>query len=81
GNEVDLIWKRGEQAAGFEIKSSNVWQEKFNKGLNVLLQTGDIGHAFGVYRGERVLKVGKGTVLPYKKAIEMALEGSFVPAI
>ncbi len=81
GNEVDLIWKRGEQAAGFEIKSSNVWQEKFNKGLNVLLQTGDIGHAFGVYRGERVLKVGKVTVLPYKTAIEMALEGSFIPAI
>lgn len=78
GNEVDLIWKRGEQAVGFEIKSSAVWQEKFNKGLNVLLRAGDIGHAFGVYRGDRVQKVGKVTVLPYRMAIEMAREGSFV---
>ena len=65
---------------GFEIKSSAVWQEKFNKGLNVLLRAGDIGHAFGVYRGDRVQKVGKVTVLPYRMAIEMAREGSFVAA-
>ncbi len=80
GNEVDLIWKRGRQAAGFEIKSSTSWRENFNKGLNVLLQSGDIQRAFGVYRGKRLLKVGEVTVLPYKTALEMAAEGSFLAA-
>ena len=80
GNEVDLIWKRGRQAAGFEIKSSTRWRENFNKGLNVLLQSGDIQRAFGVYRGTRLLKVGEVTVLPYKTAVEMAAEGSFLAA-
>ena len=77
---MDLIWKRGRQAVGFEIKSSGTWKERFNRGLNVLLQSGDIRQAFGVYRGERVLKVGAVTVLPYEKAIEMASKGSFLPA-
>ncbi|MCY3762910.1 MAG: DUF4143 domain-containing protein [Gemmatimonadetes bacterium] len=80
GNEVDLIWKRGRQAAGFEIKCSASWRENFNKGLNVLLQSGDIQRAFGVYRGKRLLKVGEVTVLPYKTAVEMAAEGSFLAA-
>ena len=80
GNEVDLIWKRGRQAVGFEIKSSGTWKARFNRGLNVLLQSGDIRQAFGVYRGERVLKVGDVTVLPYEKAIELASKGSFIPA-
>ena len=80
GNEVDLIWKRGRQAVGFEIKSSGIWKERFNRGLNVLLRSGDIRQAFGVYRGERVLKVGEVIVLPYEKAIEMASKGSFIPA-
>ena len=77
GNEVDLIWKKGHQAIGFEIKSSKVWKEKFNKGLNVLLHSGDISQAFGVYQGNRVLKIGKVTVLPYAKAIEMVFRGNF----
>ncbi len=80
GNEVDLIWKRGRQAVGFEIKSSGTWKARFNRGLNVLLQSGDIRQAFGVYRGERVLKVGDVTVLPYEKAIELASKGRFIPA-
>ena len=80
GNEVDLIWKRGRQAVGFEIKYSTIWKEKFNKGLNVLLRSGDIRRAFGVYRGTRVLKVGEVTVLPYERAIEMASEGSVILA-
>ena len=80
GNEVDLIWKGGRQAVGFEIKCSTSWRENFSKGLNVLLQSGDIQRAFGVYRGTRLLKVGEVTVLPYKTAVEMAAEGSFAAA-
>ena len=75
GTEVDLIWKRGKQAAGFEIKSSTVWQEKFNRGLTTLLQAGDIQQAFGIYRGERKQQAGQVTVLPYPVALRMAAEG------
>ena len=75
GNEVDLIWKKGRKSIGFEIKSSSLWKERFNKGLNVLLNSGDIHQAFGIYQGERILKIGKITVLPYAKAIDMALQG------
>ena len=77
GTEVDLIWKRGKQAVGFEIKSSTVWQEKFNRGLNTLLQAGDIQQAFGIYRGERKQQAGQVTVLPYPVALRMAAEGEF----
>ena len=75
GTEVDLIWKRGKQAVGFEIKSSPVWQEKFNRGLTTLLQAGDIQQAFGIYRGERKQQAGQVTVLPYPVALRMAAEG------
>ena len=51
GNEVDLIWRRGNRAAGFEIKSSSGWKSSFNKGLNALLESGEIEQAFGVYQG------------------------------
>ena len=78
GTEVDLVWKRGRQAVGFEIKSSPVWQEKFNRGLNAMLQAGDIQQAFGIYQGERAQKAGEVTVLPYPTALRMAAEGQFI---
>lgn len=77
GNEVDLILKQGKRAVGFEIKSGTRWKAEFNKGLTVLLEAGDIGRAYGVYCGERRLKVGDVTVLPYREAIRMAADGAF----
>ncbi len=77
GTEVDLIWKRGKQSIGFEIKSTNRWKSDFNKGLYVLMESGEIQQAFGVYRGERRLKASNVTVLPYKEAIHMAQVGEF----
>ncbi len=77
GNEVDLIWQRGKQATGFEIKSSVRWKPEFNKGLQVLMESGDISSAFGIYRGDRRMKTGEVTVLPYKEAIQMAYKGEF----
>jgi uncharacterized protein len=77
GTEVDLIWKRGKRAVGFEIKSTSRWRSEFNKGLLVLMESGEIEQAFGVYRGDRRLKVGNVTVLPYKQALQMAHVGEF----
>lgn len=77
GNEVDLIWQRGNKATGFEIKSSTRWKPEFNKGLQVLLESGDISAAYGIYRGDRRLKVGDVTVLPYQEALHMGFDGDF----
>ncbi len=78
GTEVDLIWKRGRQALGFEIKSSTVWRKQFNKGLNTLLQAGEIQQAFGIYLGERAQQYGQVAVLPYTTALRMVAEGKFI---
>ncbi len=78
GTEVDLIWQRGHKAAGIEIKSSGVWREQYNKGLNTLLDAGEIQQAFGIYTGERAQRFGRVRVLPYKKAVRMALKDGFI---
>lgn len=77
GTEVDLIWKQGRRCIGFEIKGTTAWKQNFNKGLNVLLDAGQIQQAFGVYRGERPQKIGGVTVLPYATALAMAEAGRF----
>ena len=77
GNEVDLIWRRGAQATGIEIKASTAWKGPFNKGLRTPLQAGDINRAFGVYCGERELAFDGIRVLPYPTALEMAWAGEF----
>ena len=73
GNEVDLIWKRGHRAMGFEVKSSTVWKDEYNKGLKTLLKANHIQQAFGIYQGEQTLEFDGITVLPYKKLIKMAV--------
>lgn len=78
GNEVDLVWRCGNRAAGFEIKSTFAWKNSFNKGLNALLEAGEIEQAFGIYRGERTQKYGEVTVLPWSTAIKMAADGEFL---
>ena len=78
GTEVGLIWKRGAQAAGIEIKSSTSWRSQFNRGLNTLLEAGEIQRAFGIYLGERKQRVGAVDVLPYAEAIRMAADNEFL---
>lgn len=58
GNEVDFIFKKGKKLIGFEIKSSKDWKKDFNYGLETLLAEGVIHKAYGIYLGERALKVG-----------------------
>ena len=78
GTEVDLIWRRGKQAAGIEIKSSSTWREQYNKGLNTLLDAGEIQRAFGIYTGERAQRFGRVRVLPYKEALRLAWDGGLI---
>ena len=74
---MDLIWRRGNRTAGFEIKSSREWKSSHNKGLTVLLHAGEIEQAFGIYQGENIQKHGEVTVLPWSTAIQMAADGEF----
>ena len=80
GTEVDLIWKRGEQAAGIEIKSSTTWRSQYNTGLNTLLKAGEIQRAFGIYLGERRQTFDSVEVLPYEQAIKLAANNAFLSA-
>lgn len=75
--EVDLIWKCGKRAVRFEIKSTDRWKPEFNKGLNALVESGDIEQAYGIYRGDRRLNAGQIRVLPFQQAIQMAWAGEF----
>ena len=72
GNEVNLIWSRGKTRIGFEIKCSKTWREKYNKGLNTLLDSGHLHKAYGVYTGDVPLVQGRIEVLPLGHALKKA---------
>lgn len=36
GSEVDFIWKRGKEAIGLEVKSSDRWRSEFGYALKEL---------------------------------------------
>ena len=70
GTEVDLIWCCGKKRVGFEIKYSQTWKPKYNKGLNVLLDKKLISKAYGIYTGKTCLKQGKVEVFPFTKFLD-----------
>ena len=61
---MDLIWQKDKKVIGFEIKSSGKWKNEFGKGLKILLTTGKIKQAYGVYLGTDSLKDGTISILP-----------------
>jgi uncharacterized protein len=75
GNEVDLIWSRGKRRIGFEIKHTKTWKREFNSGLATLLAEEKIEQAFGIYTGERELKQGHISVLPFREALRKISSG------
>lgn len=71
GNEVDLVWKKGSSAIGFEFKYQENWKSEFNSGLNVLLSTNKIKKAYGVYLGKTALKFDSVIILPIKDFLRL----------
>ena len=70
GTEVDLIWTRGKTRIGIEIKHTKRWQEKFNRGLSSLLDSGHIKKAYGIYLGETPLRQGDLRIFPFQKFLQ-----------
>lgn len=64
GNEVDFIFKRGKNVIGFEIQSEKEWKKDYNYGLSTLLQKKVITKAYGIYLGDKALKVDNVHVHP-----------------
>lgn len=66
GVEVDLFCETNKGFVAIEIKSSQRWDSKFNKGLNRL--TEELGESkvscLGVYTGERRVQSSRASVLP-----------------
>jgi predicted AAA+ superfamily ATPase len=63
-NEVDFIFRDGSKFTGIEVKSSENWLDKWNLGLQTLLDSKKIQKAYGIYCGTRPLKKDAIHILP-----------------
>lgn len=55
GNEVDLIYKRGNQLTAVEIKSASTFSNSYKKGLKRLAETSNqVSQSFVVYTGKKM---------------------------
>jgi predicted AAA+ superfamily ATPase len=75
GSEVDCIWTYGRKNIGFEFKFTDHYKSEFNRSLLTLLETKKIQAAYGVYTGERALKMDSIWVFPYREFLRRFKEG------
>jgi len=80
GTEVDFIWSRGKRAVGIEVKASTRWRPEFGRALLDLRGLGVLTDCFGVYLGERPLRVGPVRVLPLDAFARELAEGRVLRA-
>ncbi len=76
--EVDFIISQGKNKIGIEVKSSTNWDKDFSKGLNTLLDSGKIKHAYGVYNGKDIIKKDNIIVYPVLDFIKKLYGNSFL---
>ena len=75
GTEVDFVWTRGARSVGIEVKAATKWRREDGAALVELVETKRIQRAFGVYRGEQALKIGKLLVLPVEEFLRRLVAG------
>ncbi len=75
GSEVDFVWTRGARSVGIEVKAATKWRREDGAALVELAETKRIQRAFGVYRGEQALKIGKLLVLPVEEFLRRLAAG------
>lgn len=79
GVEVGLIWSRGKQAFGVEVKGAAEWRSEYGKGLQDLLYEKKIQAAFGVYCGHRAFNDSGIQVFPFLEFTRRLFDGSLFP--
>lgn len=77
-NEVDFILSKGKETVGIEVKSAKSWSKEFSFGLETLQEAGKIKKAFGVYRGNDILKKGHIMIYPIQDFIELLFNGKII---
>jgi predicted AAA+ superfamily ATPase len=75
GSEVDFVWTRGAKRVGVEVKAGTKWRREDGAALAELARAGVIRRAFGVYRGDRALQVGRLLVLPAEEFLRRLTAG------
>jgi predicted AAA+ superfamily ATPase len=78
GAEVDFIWTRGSRSVGIEAKSGPRWRPEDGAALETLLGEGRLRQAFGVYLGDRPLRIGDLLVLPLVEFLAALRAGDIV---
>lgn len=67
GREIDFIWSQGDTHIGFEVKSGHSWRKKYGKAIQEKLEKKILHRGYGIYLGERRLKIGDLEILPLKE--------------
>jgi len=75
GSEVDFIWTRGARSVGIEVKAATKWRREDGAALADLAESGRVRRAFGVYHGDRALKIGSVLVLPVEEFLRRLAAG------
>jgi predicted AAA+ superfamily ATPase len=80
GVEVDLFCETNRGFIAIEIKSSQRWDNSFNKGLNRLI--GELGESkvrcFGIYMGEREMRSDHIVILPVLEFLKKLWTGEII---
>lgn len=72
GNEIDLLFKAGNQLTGVEIKAASTWNSSFKKGLLRFTETNAaLTRRYVVYSGERMAFSDGVEALPYAAVAEI----------
>jgi predicted AAA+ superfamily ATPase len=80
GVEVDLFCETTKGFVAIEIKSSQRWDNSYNKGLYRML--GELGsksiHCYGVYAGERAQSIESVSILPVMEFLTKLWAGEII---
>jgi predicted AAA+ superfamily ATPase len=64
GVEIDFVWTRGDSAVAIEVKGAVHWQRKFSSALHRAMESRMVSKAYGIYLGDRALRIGQVQVFP-----------------
>jgi predicted AAA+ superfamily ATPase len=78
GSEIDFVWTRGARSVGIEVKAASRWRREDGRALAERVAEKKLRAGFGVYRGERALRVGPLSVLPLPLFLDRLAQGEIL---